>query len=487
MADFLAAIVERKRREVDSRLRGQTIDARPTTRSLRTALAKPGARFIMEVKRASPSGHRSARSVREAVAAYAPVADAISVLTDGPAFAGSLDDLAATRAQFRGPILAKDFIVDPGQVSDLAYRLAGSSDLYEASGRSPYSSVNFVTAHDGFTLADLVSAMLSVLSNEEAQAVMAEAARLAMDVVFEVHDEKELERSLLLQPKIIGVNNRDLKTLTTDLSVTERLAPLIPAGVLAIAESGIASRADVDRLAPLVDGFLVGSALMAAPDTGQAARALIHGRVKLCGLTNCTDIAFAGAAGASYAGLILVAGTARAVGGDRACDLAAKARAVGQRTVGVFRDSPVMEIVQSVSDAGLDIAQLHGSETDEYIDALRGQLPTGTEIWAACQVNGMAAPARRGADRSLFDTARDGASGGTGRSFDWRLVAGRDDLPDAFIAGGIGPDNAREAAAVGAYGLDIGSRVECAPGIKDPDMGADLFAALRPAARSAAC
>ena len=458
MADFLAAIVERKRREVDSRLRGQTIDARPTTRSLRTALAKPGARFIMEVKRASPSGHRSARSVREAVAAYAPVADAISVLTDGPAFAGSLDDLAATRAQFRGPILAKDFIVDPGQVSEA--RAAG---------------------------ADAVLAMLSVLSNEEAQAVMAEAARLAMDVVFEVHDEKELERSLLLQPKIIGVNNRDLKTLTTDLSVTERLAPLIPAGVLAIAESGIASRADVDRLAPLVDGFLVGSALMAAPDTGQAARALIHGRVKLCGLTNCTDIAFAGAAGASYAGLILVAGTARAVGGDRACDLAAKARAVGLRTVGVFRDSPVMEIVQSVSDAGLDIAQLHGSETDEYIDALRGQLPTGTEIWAACQVNGMAAPARRGADRSLFDTARDGASGGTGRSFDWRLVAGRDDLPDAFIAGGIGPDNAREAAAVGAYGLDIGSRVECAPGIKDPEMVADLFAALRPAARSAAC
>jgi hypothetical protein len=107
-----------------------------------------------------------------------------------------------------------------------------------------------------------------------------------MDAIVEVHDEKELERALALRRAIIGINNRDLKTLKTDLSVTERLAPLVPAGVLAIAESGIAARKDVDRLAPSVDAFLVGSALMAASDTGQAARALVHGRVKLCGLTN---------------------------------------------------------------------------------------------------------------------------------------------------------------------------------------------------------
>ena len=104
-------------REVAARLSGP-VAAEPTQRSLRAALARPGARFIMEVKRASPSGHRSAVSVEEAVAAYAPVADAISVLTDGADFGGSLDDLALVRARFDGPILAKDFIVDPAQVSE---------------------------------------------------------------------------------------------------------------------------------------------------------------------------------------------------------------------------------------------------------------------------------------------------------------------------------------------------------------------------------
>ena len=458
MADVLAAIVERKRREVGCRLRGRSFDAQPAVRSLRSTLARPGARFIMEVKRASPSGHRSALSVREAVRAYAPVADAISVLTDGPAFAGSIDDLAETRKLFDGPILAKDFIVDPGQVTEA--RAAG---------------------------ADAVLAMMSVLSDAEARAVMDEAARLNMDVIVEVHDEEELERALSLRPKIIGINNRDLKTLTTDLDVTERLAPLIPAGVLAIAESGIAARKDIDRLAPAVDAFLVGSALMSAPDTGQAARALVHGQVKLCGLTNAADIDLAGASGATHAGLIFVPGTPRAIAQDKGPKLAEWTRAAGMKVVGIFRDSPITGIVRSVSDAGLDAVQLHGGETDEYVEALRGRLAAATEVWAACPVNGTAAPARRGADRSLFDTASQGANGGTGTAFDWKLVAGRDDLPDAFLAGGIGPDNARAAAAVGAFGLDVGSRIECAPGIKDPDKVAALFAALRPAARGAPC
>src|SRR5688572_21039098 len=118
MADVLAAIVERKRREVGSRLCGRSFDVQPTRRSLHAALARPGARFIMEVSRASPSGQLSGLSVRDAVTAYAPVADAISVLTDGPGFGGSLNDLAEARKPFDGPILAKDFIIDPAQVTE---------------------------------------------------------------------------------------------------------------------------------------------------------------------------------------------------------------------------------------------------------------------------------------------------------------------------------------------------------------------------------
>ena len=220
MTDVLAGIVERKREEVADRLRGWPVQAPPTTRSFKAALGRPGARFIMEVKRRSPSGHRSRLGLAEAVTAYAPVADAISVLTDGPGFGGSPDDLRTARRLFDGPILAKDFIVDPAQVSEA--RAAG---------------------------ADAVLAMMSVLDDMTAAAVIAEARRYNMDVIVEVHDEMEMGRAVGLGASIIGINNRDLKTLKTDLSVTERLAPLVPCGVMLISESGISSRQDVERLA----------------------------------------------------------------------------------------------------------------------------------------------------------------------------------------------------------------------------------------------
>jgi indole-3-glycerol phosphate synthase/phosphoribosylanthranilate isomerase len=280
MTDVLSAIVERKRREVADRLRAWPVPATPTRRSLRAALSRPGARFIMEVKRKSPSGHQSRISVAEAVAAYAPVADAISVLTDGPGFGGSLDDLRMVRQLFDGPILAKDFIVDPAQVSEA--RAAG---------------------------ADAVLAMMSVLDDMTAAAVIAEARRYNMDVIVEAHDEDELARAIGVGASIIGINNRNLRTLTTDLSVTERLAPLAPRGIILIAESGISSRADVERLAPRVDAFLVGSSLMASSDIIGAARSLVHGSVKLCGLTRAEDVEISAQAGATHAGFIFVPGT----------------------------------------------------------------------------------------------------------------------------------------------------------------------------------
>jgi len=454
MADVLARIVARKRTEVAARLGGRGVAADPTTRSLSAALALPGARFIMEVKRASPSGHRSDVAVADAVAAYAPVADAISVLTDGEDFGGSLDDLRTARALFDGPILAKDFIVDVAQVS-------------EARAAS----------------ADAVLAMMSVLDDEVAAAVFAEARRLAMDAIVEVHDEVELARALALGATIVGINNRDLKTLTTDLAVTERLAPLVPREVLIISESGIASRADVERLGAHADAFLVGSALMAAPDVAQAARALVHGRVKLCGLTRVEDVALAASAGATHAGLIMVPGTPRALSLDEAGPLAKVARTAGLKTVGVFRDTPLAEVASAALVLELDAVQLHGSEGADDLAELRRRLPETVEIWAACGVGGSAAPRRENADRSLFDTSRDGASGGTGTTFDWSLLDGRDDLSAGFLAGGIGPANAAAAARTGAYGLDVGSRVEAGPGHKDRGKVEALFAALRPAAR----
>jgi indole-3-glycerol phosphate synthase/phosphoribosylanthranilate isomerase len=455
---ILGAIVARKRRDVAARLGGATLGelagrATRSTRSLADALARPGARFVMEVKRASPSEGKlrvdadPGRLARD----YAGAADAISVLVDEPYFGGSYADLAAVRAAFDGPLLAKDFVVDPRQVPEA--RLHG---------------------------ADAVLAMLSVLDDAQARDVMAAAAVLDMDVLVEVHDEIELARAIALGARLIGINNRDLKTLEVDLAVTERLAPKVPRDRIVVAESGIRNRADVERLAPLVDAFLVGSALMKAERPVEAARALAFGRVKVCGLTSPEDAVAAVAAGASHTGLIFVPDTPRAVTQSQA--EAVLAAAEGSSSVGVFRNAQVAQVAATARGLGLAAVQLHGAEDAGYLRTLRRILPQATEIWGASGINGIV-PQRDGADRLLFDTAVAGRSGGTGRTFDWNRIAGRPDLDRSLLAGGLNPANVRKAAAVGAWALDVGSGVEAAPGRKDKAKLQAFFEALRPDAR----
>jgi indole-3-glycerol phosphate synthase/phosphoribosylanthranilate isomerase len=455
----LGEIVGRKRSDVAARLAGTDLAslrarAVPTRRSLRAALARPGARFVMEVKRASPSqgALRSGVDPAAIAGAYRGVADAISVLTDGPYFGGSLGDLEAVRAAFDGPILAKDFVVDPRQVAEA--RLHG---------------------------ADAVLVILAVLGDSEARAVMAEADALGMDVLVEAHDEAEVKRAVALGATLIGINNRDLRTLSVDLSVTERLSRLVPSDRLVVAESGIEDRGDVERLAPHADAFLVGSSLMRAPDPALAARALAFGRVKVCGLTREEDIAAAQGAGAAFAGFVMVPGTPRAVTLGRAERLAPATRLP---RVGVFRNEKPLVVAEAALRLGLAAVQLHGEEDAPYIRGLRGLLPEGTEIWAAGGVAETVPEPRPGADRTLFDTQVTGRSGGTGTAFDWTRLEGRADLASAVLAGGLNPGNARAAAAVGAYALDVGSGVEAAPARKDPAKLAAFFEALRPPARA---
>lgn len=452
----LAEIIRRKRSDAEARLGSFSLDPEPTRRSLRSALLRPGARFIMEVKKASPSGHRSNIGVADAVDAYAPVADAISVLTDEPFFSGSLDDLRAARARFDGLILAKDFIIDPRQVTEA--RMSG---------------------------ADAVLAILSALDDGEVAAVMAEARRLGMDVIVETHDEAEIGRAVALGARIIGINNRDLKTLKTDLSVTERLASLVPEDVVLISESGIRTRDDVEQLSARVDAFLVGSSLMASGDVAFAARSLVHGPVKICGLTRMEDVAAAAKEGATHAGFIFAEDSPRRVDRDAEA-LTAEARACGLNAVRVFRDQSHDVVAAAAHACRLDAVQLHGGNGE--LDRLRAALSERCEIWAACDVGESAEPVPAGADRTLFDTRSNGRSGGTGRPFDWKRIAGRPDLPTAFLAGGIGPANARAAQRVGTFGIDVGSAVETGPGLKAPKKLNALFAALRPPCRrSVAC
>ncbi|MGQ0590839.1 MAG: bifunctional indole-3-glycerol-phosphate synthase TrpC/phosphoribosylanthranilate isomerase TrpF [Sphingosinicella sp.] len=464
MADVLAEIVARKREDVAARLGGASLAdlrgrAQPTRRSLKAALTQRGVRFVMEVKRKSPSEgtFRPGADPAAMARAYRGAADAVSVLTDTPFFGGSLADLAAVRAAYEGPILAKDFVVDPRQVPEA--RLHG---------------------------ADAALVMLSVLDDEDAAIVIREAELLAMDVLVEAHDEDEVRRAVALGAPVVGINNRNLRTLKIDLGVTERLAHLVPADRILVAESGIGERANVERLSPRADAFLVGSSLMRAAVPARAARRLAFGRVKVCALTGADDARRAAAAGASYVGIVLVPGTPRAVNLEAAEAVAEAAREEGAAVVGVFRNSKVVEVAHAARALALDAVQLHGREDGAYIGALRNLLPVGTEIWAAAPVGRDEPPHRPCADRTLFDTEVDGQSGGTGIAFDWSRLEGREDVGRGVLAGGLGAHNASAAARVGAFALDVGSGVEAAPGRKDPDKLRAFFEALRPPARGEA-
>jgi indole-3-glycerol phosphate synthase/phosphoribosylanthranilate isomerase len=222
----------------------------------------------------------------------------------------------------------------------------------------------------------------------------------------------------------------------------------------------------VERLSAHADAFLVGSSLMAAADVHEATRALVFGRVKVCGLIRAEDVKAAADFGATHAGLILVPGTPRALTVERAAGLAADARAAGLKPVAVFRDERPAAIARAAEAIGAYAVQLHGSETAADVAELRKS--RAGEIWTAGFED-------RGGDRLVFDSP----GGGTGQTCDWAAVEAHPARSNGFLAGGIGPDNARAAQRTGVYGLDASSRLEASPGIKDPSKIAALLDALR--------
>jgi indole-3-glycerol phosphate synthase/phosphoribosylanthranilate isomerase len=445
----LGQMAAAKRDELAAKFDGVSLDAlrasaQPTNRSLARALSGRGARFILEIKKASPSRGtiRAIGDPSQLARGYAGVADALSVLIDGPFFGGSLGDLRSARKGFAGPLLAKDFFLDIRQVAEA--RIAG---------------------------ADAVLVMLSLLDDVAAREMIAEARSFGMEALVEVHDEAEMRRALGLGATVIGINNRDLRDLSVDLATTERLARLAPDRVL-VSESGISRRADIDRLAPCVDAFLVGTSLMRAHDPAQAARELIFGRTKLCGL-NSGDVLRA-ARPAAFAGFVFVPGSPRHVTADEAAPLAGISRRSGMLPLGIFRDAPLSIVADIATLLNLHAVQLHGREGLDEVLVLRRQLPPSCEIWTAISV-GREPLMGRGGDRLVFDNG----DGGTGRAFDWSLIHGHLDLPRAVVAGGIGAHNAQAARRLGAYAVDVGSGVDLYPGRKSPAKIHALFDALR--------
>ncbi len=258
MSDILSRIAEYKREEVAQRIAAASqaeMDARAgaagPTRGFRSALTRPHSSLslIAEIKKASPSKGL----IREdfdppalARAYQAGGANCLSVLTDGPSFQGADEYLTQARDACTLPCLRKDFMVHPWQVAES--RALG---------------------------ADAILIIMAMVDDQLARDLMAEAAHWDMDALVEVHDEAELDRAGLMGATLIGVNNRDLRTFTVDLAVTEELAPLA-VGALVVSESGVYTAEDAERLCRAgATAMLVGESLMRQPDVEAATRALL--------------------------------------------------------------------------------------------------------------------------------------------------------------------------------------------------------------------
>jgi tryptophan synthase beta subunit len=487
-ADILAEVAG-----IGPRTLHEAATAAPPPRPIAERIAAPGLHVIAEIKRSSPSAGRIAAPNEDIIArarAYETGgAAAISVLCEPHWFGGSVTDLRAVREAVALPVLAKDFVVEEIQLP-----------LLRAAG------------------ADLVL-LLAVLHPARRLARFVERAlEIGLEPLVEVHDERELERALASGARLIGLNNRDLRTLEVDIERAARLRELVPDDRLIIAESGVREPAIVARWRALgFDGALVGEALVRAADPAAAVRSFVAAGaapddlanvarrplVKICGVTDPDGVLAAVRAGADAIGLNLVAGTPRVLSIEEAAALAALARSVAGAdarplVVAVTADAAPDLLTRIVAELDPDVVQLSGSESIETARAIPRRTwkvlhlpaaePKDAAGAAADLVSRVSAYLAGGVDRLLLDTAGGPHPGGTGTRASERLAAAVAREVPVILGGGLTPVNVAGALRViPAIGVDVASGVEGPrePGIrptKDP-LKVALFAKRARAAR----
>ena len=426
------------------------------------ALRQQDFNFICEVKKASPS--------KGIIAEHFPYLDiakeyevagaaAISVLTEPDFFKGDKKYLQEIASTVKIPVLRKDFIIDEYQIYQA--KVWGASAIL------------------------LICACLDVPTLTKFREL---ADSLGLSSLVEAHDEKEVQMAIDCGARIIGVNNRNLKDFTVDVQNSVRLRNLVEDDVIFVSESGLETPEDIQVLRDNNIGVaLMGETFMRSPDKVEKL-AYLYGptyytpKVKMCGISKVETIPAIVDAKPDYMGLVF-APSKRQVTVDQAKILVEElhrgyAKKYGSdtehdkngtiKTVGVFVNETVENLVTIANEANLDAVQLHGDEDEAFIQSLKER--TNVEVWKAVQIRS-AADAEvwidSSADMLLFDAYHKDERGGTGEVFDWSCL---DEFERPFmLAGGIDSTNvARAIRTVRPYGIDISSGIET-DGVKDDE------------------
>ncbi len=342
MPSILRQIIEHKRQEIDQQKRNSplkrlTKDILPSTRNFASAISGKGLSFIAEIKKASPSNgiiaNRRFSPVAIANQYEQDGANAISVLCDTKFFSGSLTHLKnVAKNTIKTPLLCKDFIIDEYQI-------------YEARKNG----------------ADAVLLIAAILTEEQITRFMTIATLLRMASVCEVHTLKELKAVLNTSATIIGINNRDLHTFTINIGTTEELARHIPKDKIIISESGFASKKDVDRVRPLVNAILIGTALM----KGRSIRTLARTKIKICGVRSVQEAQFCQTLGVDFIGLNFVPTSKRCISITTARAICRVAHKIA--TVGIFQNQSIATVNRLAKTLNLDYIQLSGNEPLSFV------------------------------------------------------------------------------------------------------------------------
>ena len=426
------------------------------------ALRQQDFNFICEVKKASPS--------KGIIAEHFPYLDiakeyevagaaAISVLTEPDFFKGDKKYLQEIASTVKIPVLRKDFIIDEYQIYQA--KVWGASAIL------------------------LICACLDVPTLTKFREL---ADSLGLSSLVEAHDEKEVQMAIDCGARIIGVNNRNLKDFTVDVQNSVRLRNLVQDDVIFVSESGLETPEDIQVLRDNNIGVaLMGETFMRSPNKVEKL-AYLYGptyytpKVKMCGISKVETIPAVVEAKPDYMGLVF-APSKRQVTVDQAKILVEElhrgyAKKYGSdtehdkndtiKTVGVFVNETVDNLVTIANEANLDVVQLHGDEDEAFIQSLKER--TNVEVWKAVQIR-RAADAEAwidsSADMLLFDAYHKDERGGTGDVFDWSCL---DTFERPFmLAGGIDSTNvARAIRTVRPYGIDISSGIET-NGVKDDE------------------